>query len=77
MFFIPYALFEVPSNMVLKLLRPSLWIGILMLAWGTIMTLFGIVQSYAGLTVARAAVCFIPRVRERTLLSSGFPTWGG
>lgn len=56
LFFIPYALLEVPSNFVLKLLRPSLWIGVLMFTWGTIMTLFGLVQSFAGLTVARAAV---------------------
>ncbi|UNI17029.1 hypothetical protein JDV02_003408 [Purpureocillium takamizusanense] len=56
MFFIPYALLEVPSNFILKLLRPSLWIGILMLAWGTVMTLFGVVQSFPGLTVARAAL---------------------
>ncbi|KAK4089371.1 hypothetical protein Purlil1_6360 [Purpureocillium lilacinum] len=56
LFFIPYALLEVPSNFVLKLLRPSLWIGVLMFTWGTIMTLFGLVQSFAGLTVARAAL---------------------
>jgi hypothetical protein len=53
MFFIPYALLEVPSNIVLKLMRPSIWISILMLSWGTVMTLMGIVQNFAGLVVAR------------------------
>lgn len=38
MFFIPYAVFEVPSNMVLKFLRPSIWIPVIMLSWGTVMT---------------------------------------
>ena len=37
-FFIPYSLFEIPSNLMLKVLRPSLWIGIMMLSWGTIST---------------------------------------
>lgn len=30
MFFIPYALFEVPSNIVLKILKPRIWIPIIM-----------------------------------------------
>jgi hypothetical protein len=29
-FFFPYAIFEVPSNFVLRLNRPSIWITILM-----------------------------------------------
>ncbi|KAK0761632.1 hypothetical protein N5P37_006585 [Trichoderma harzianum] len=53
MFFIPYGLFEVPSNILLKILKPRVWIPIIMLSWGTIMTLMGIVQSYSGLVVAR------------------------
>lgn len=35
-FFFPYGLFEIPSNIVLKLMRPSWWIGILVVAWGTV-----------------------------------------
>lgn len=52
-FFFPYAIFEVPSNIVLKLMRPSWWICILMVSWGTVMTLQGIVQSYHGLIITR------------------------
>ena len=32
-FFPPYALLEVPSNVVLKILPPSIWISILMFFW--------------------------------------------
>lgn len=52
-FFVPYALFEVPSNIVLKLLRPSIWISILCFSWGLVMTLMGVVTTYHGLIAAR------------------------
>lgn len=52
-FFVPYALFEVPSNIVLKLLRPSIWLSILVFSWGLVMTLMGLVSSYHGLLAAR------------------------
>jgi MFS family permease len=52
-FFVPYALFEVPSQIVLKILRPSIWIAILVFAWGLVMTLMGLVTSYGGLIAAR------------------------
>ncbi|KEF58777.1 uncharacterized protein A1O9_03620 [Exophiala aquamarina CBS 119918] len=52
-FFVPYALFEVPSNIVLKMLRPSIWISILCFSWGLVMTLMGLVHTYEGLVIAR------------------------
>ncbi|GAB7364660.1 hypothetical protein MBLNU230_g5462t1 [Neophaeotheca triangularis] len=52
-FFFPYALLEVPSNIVLKLMKPSLWITIMMVSWGVVMTLQGIVQDYHGLVATR------------------------
>lgn len=52
-FFFTYAAFEVPSNLLLKRLRPSRWLPAIMVAWGTVMTLMGIVQSYRGLLAAR------------------------
>lgn len=52
-FFVPYALFEVPSNIVLKLIRPSIWLSILVFSWGLVMTLMGLTNSYEGLVVAR------------------------
>lgn len=35
-FFVPYVLFEIPSNMVLKIIRPSRWIAIMIVSWGTV-----------------------------------------
>jgi len=53
-FFIPYVLLEVPSNIVLKMFkRPSTYIGILVCCWGTIMTLTGVCKNYAGLMICR------------------------
>ncbi|KAF2814447.1 putative MFS nicotinic acid transporter Tna1 [Mytilinidion resinicola] len=57
-FFFPYAAFEVPSNIVLKFLRPSIYIPILMIAWGTVMTLSGIVKGYSGLLAVRIFLGF-------------------
>lgn len=52
-FFFTYAAFEVPSNLLLKKLRPSIWLPTIMVAWGIVMTLMGIVQNYEGLLTAR------------------------
>lgn len=52
-FFFSYAAFEVPSNLLLKKLRPSFWLPTIMVAWGVVMTLMGIVQNYSGLLAAR------------------------
>ncbi|PTB70448.1 MFS general substrate transporter [Trichoderma citrinoviride] len=52
-FFFTYAAFEVPSNLLLKKLRPSRWLPLIMVCWGVVMTLMGIVQSFRGLLVAR------------------------
>ncbi|KAL6248610.1 hypothetical protein RBB50_004865 [Rhinocladiella similis] len=38
---------------VLKIMRPSIWIAILMFSWGTVMTLMGVVTTYRGLLVTR------------------------
>ena len=64
-FFFSYAVFEVPSNLLLKRLRPSVWLPLIMVAWGTVMTyarlfsqiakfsLMGLVKNYQGLLAAR------------------------
>ncbi|KAJ6625810.1 major facilitator superfamily domain-containing protein [Mycena sp. CBHHK59/15] len=52
-FFIPYALAEVPSNIALKLVRPSRWIPSIMLAWGLVMTLMCLCKTYHELIIAR------------------------
>ncbi|KAF4780709.1 major facilitator superfamily transporter [Colletotrichum scovillei] len=53
-FFIPYVLFEVPSNIILKKVkRPSFYLGTLTLCWGIIMTCTGLVRNFGGLMVTR------------------------
>ncbi|CAG8146546.1 unnamed protein product [Penicillium olsonii] len=67
-FFIPYILFEVPSNLVLKKVPPSWWLSGIMFLWGissicmlqTMLTFTGIVticqgvtQSFGGLVACR------------------------
>ncbi|KAG1830555.1 major facilitator superfamily domain-containing protein [Suillus variegatus] len=52
-FFIPYCFAEVPSNIALKLFRPSRWIPSIMVLWGVVMTLMCLVRSYQSLVVAR------------------------
>jgi MFS family permease len=52
-FFVPYSLAEVPSNIILKLFRPSRWLPTIMVAWGLVMTLMCLVNTYQGLLIAR------------------------
>lgn len=48
-FFFSYSIFEVPSNVFLKRLRPSIWLSALMFLWGIMMTVQGLVHNYGGL----------------------------
>ncbi|KAK1248636.1 hypothetical protein MKX08_006856 [Trichoderma sp. CBMAI-0020] len=52
-FFVTYLLFEVPSNLVLKLFTPRRWVSFIVVAWGIIATLSGLVQSYGALIACR------------------------
>ncbi|KAK5951825.1 hypothetical protein OHC33_007117 [Knufia fluminis] len=53
-FFIPYVLFEIPSNIILKWFkRPSYYLGILVVSWGTVMTCTGLVRNFGGLMGTR------------------------
>lgn len=52
-FLIAYAVFEVPSNMLLKKLRPSRWIAFLMFSWGAMTMALGGVHDFAGMAALR------------------------
>ncbi|KAI0842784.1 MFS general substrate transporter [Hypoxylon sp. FL0890] len=52
-FFISYSLFEPLTNVLLKRLRPSVFIPIIMVLWGASMTGMGFVYNYSGLMAAR------------------------
>ncbi|KAH9934371.1 MFS general substrate transporter [Fomitopsis serialis] len=57
-FFLPYTFFEVPSNMAMKLLRPSRWIPCIMVCWGIVMLSMAFVKSFSGLIAARIFLGF-------------------
>lgn len=40
--------------MMMKRTRPSIWIPTIMVAWGVVCTLMGLVHNYPGLMAARA-----------------------
>ncbi|PSN62452.1 MFS general substrate transporter [Corynespora cassiicola Philippines] len=52
-FFIPYILFEVPSNLVLKKLAPSTWLSAIMILWGISTVGMGLVNTFGGLVAMR------------------------
>ncbi|KAK6866361.1 major facilitator superfamily domain-containing protein [Apiospora arundinis] len=52
-YFIPYILLEVPSNMIIRKVRPSWYLSGLMACWGIINMCMGFVNSYQGLVVLR------------------------
>ncbi|GAA5885824.1 hypothetical protein JCM6882_007574 [Rhodosporidiobolus microsporus] len=52
-FFVGYVITEVPSNILLKKLRPSRVIPAIMIVWGICATLMGIVHNFEGLVAAR------------------------
>lgn len=50
----PYIVLEIPSNLVLKRVGPKYWIPFLVVCWGLVSTLQGIVKSREGLYINRA-----------------------
>ena len=57
LFSLAYALFEVPSNWVMKhYVRPSLWLGFLLFAWGAVTMGFAGVTNYASVLSLRLLI---------------------
>jgi sugar phosphate permease len=52
-FFISYALAEPVTNVLIKRLTPRVFFTGIIIAWGTIMTLMGLVENFSGLLAAR------------------------
>lgn len=52
-FFVPYCLFEIPSNILLKKFKPHVWLGANMFLFGLVTMLQGFVQNYSGLLTTR------------------------
>ncbi|OJD34527.1 mfs transporter [Diplodia corticola] len=55
-FFVPYILFEIPSNLILKRVAPSTWLSLIMALWGICTMGQGLVSSFGGLVAMRVLV---------------------
>ncbi|EAT76826.2 hypothetical protein SNOG_15731 [Parastagonospora nodorum SN15] len=47
-FFVPYVLFEVPSNLILKKLAPSTWLSLIMVLWAYVLAKMDGLANYGG-----------------------------
>jgi MFS family permease len=52
-FFVPYVLFEVPSNILLKKFKPHMWLSLCMLLFGAVSIGQGFVKNFSGLLATR------------------------
>ncbi|OCH93577.1 MFS general substrate transporter [Obba rivulosa] len=52
-FFVPYIVFEIPSNVLLKRFKPHVWLSFCMFLFGLVTVLQGLVQNYSGLLATR------------------------
>lgn len=52
-FFIPYALFELPSNMIIRRIGARFWMAFLITTWGACVLGMGFVHDWKILTVLR------------------------
>ena len=52
-FYIPYILIDMPSNLLVKRLRAGIYLPALITLWGLVCTMMGFVQDFAGLVVCR------------------------
>ena len=57
-FFVGYFLFEVPSNLILHKVGARVWIARILLSWGVVASLTGLVQSVHQLYAARIVLGF-------------------
>ncbi|KIY71431.1 MFS general substrate transporter [Cylindrobasidium torrendii FP15055 ss-10] len=55
-FYLTYLVVEMPSNWVLKKMKPDRWIPLLVFVWGIVTTLTCLVQNFAGLVAVRLAL---------------------
>jgi len=74
--YVPYILAELPSNLLLRWIGPRFLMPTLLTTWGVIVTLQGLITSYAGLVVARAILGAVegPMFPGIVLYLSGFYT---
>ncbi|THH00403.1 hypothetical protein EW026_g2122 [Hermanssonia centrifuga] len=52
-FFVPYIIFEIPSNTLMKRFKPHVWLSGCMFMFGLTTTMQGLTQNYGGLIATR------------------------
>ncbi|PAV20477.1 MFS general substrate transporter [Pyrrhoderma noxium] len=57
-FYASYIVSELPSNWILKRMKPNRWLPFIVGAWGVVTTLSGLVQNFRGLVVIRIMLGF-------------------
>ncbi|KAF1930177.1 MFS general substrate transporter [Didymella exigua CBS 183.55] len=57
-----YIAAEIPSNMMVKLLRPSIWLSFIMFFWSAVMIPQGFASNYSGLMATRVFLGFFEGV---------------
>ncbi|CAL1707482.1 unnamed protein product [Somion occarium] len=74
--FVPYIAAELPSNLLLRKIGPRVLMPSLLVIWGIIVTLHGLVSSYSGLVIIRAFLGLVegPMFPGIVLYLSGFYT---
>ncbi|KAL3466756.1 major facilitator superfamily domain-containing protein [Aspergillus heterothallicus] len=53
LFFVPYALFELPSNLVIRRVGARIWLSCLIIAWGVCVLAMGFVRHWVPLAILR------------------------
>jgi MFS family permease len=59
LFFVGYILTQIPTNMILDKVRPSLFLPAVMCAWGVVSTCTAAVHNYQGLVALRFVLGFV------------------
>jgi MFS family permease len=57
-FYVSYLIVEIPSNLILKRMKPNRWLPILVMAWGVVTTLTGLIHNFSGLVAIRLFLGF-------------------
>lgn len=65
-FFVGYILTQVPTNLILNKMRPSIFLPVVMICWATVSASTGAVQNYTGMVILRFLLGFVeaPFFRE-------------
>jgi MFS family permease len=59
LFFVGYILTQIPTNMILDKVRPSIFLPVIMCCWATVSACTGAVQNYSGMLALRFILGFV------------------